>query len=152
MNIIPMGAVILVLACNACANKVTVAPIESPTEAQPQISILELMTTTIVPATNALWGIDEPQSDEEWQAYMSVADETIAAFEQTRMGGSGPNDAVWVADPRWTAYANEAILAGEQFKEAIQAQDMEAIWTAGDALLAPCSSCHNDFNPAVNNQ
>jgi cytochrome c556 len=149
MNIKTIGAVILALACHACASKVTDAPVEPVAEAQPQLSILELMNTIIVPATNTLWGIDEPQTDEEWQAFMSVADETIAAFEQTRNGGSGPQDADWAADPRWAAYANEAISAGEQFKVAIQAQDMEAIWTAGDALLAPCTACHNDFNPAV---
>ena len=87
MNIKTIGAVILALACHACASKVTDAPVEPVAEAQPQLSILELMNTIIVPATNTLWGIDEPQTDEEWQAFMSVADEMIAAFEQTRNGG-----------------------------------------------------------------
>ena len=139
----------LVLVCQACTGQNIDKPGGSAEQTPAQMSILDLMTSTIVPVTNALWGIDEPQSDEEWQSFLRVADESIAAFEQTRAGGSGQSDAAWAADPRWTDYSNQAIEASQQYKAAIRAQDMEAIWTAGDALLAPCTACHQDFNPAV---
>ena len=144
------STLILFAFLSACSHQTSQSDTESTlAETSPQISILELMTNQVVPLTNALWGIDEPQTDEEWNAFLSVADDAISAFEQTRRGGSGPKDAEWTADPRWVDYSNQAIAASEQYKDAIRAQDMEAIWTAGDSLLAPCTSCHQDFNPAV---
>jgi hypothetical protein len=151
MNMKLAFSLILLVFVNACSSYTSQSDTEDPQdETPPQISILDLMINQVVPLTNTLWAIDEPQSDEDWNAFLSVADDAISAFEQTRRGGSGPKDAEWAADPRWTDYSNQAIAASEQFKEAINAQDMEAIWTAGDAMLAPCTTCHQDFNPAVN--
>lgn len=141
--------ILLVYLC-ACTDQVSYSDTDDQQDETPsQVSILDLMTNQVVPLTNTLWGIDEPQSNDEWNAFLSVADEAISAFEQTRGGGSGPKDAEWAADPRWVEYSNQAIAASEQYKEAIIAQDMEAIWTAGDALLEPCTICHQEFNPAV---
>ena len=39
----------------------------------PTMSINDLMITVVTPATDTLWGIEDPQSDEEWQVYIDAA-------------------------------------------------------------------------------
>lgn len=123
--------------------------ISNDPNAERELSIMELMVSKVTPATDTLWGIDDPQTDADWQVFIDAADVTIAAFEQSKMGGSGPNDDVWAADDRWKAYADAVIAAANSAKVAIDARDMDAIWEAGDALYTPCEACHIDFNPAV---
>jgi hypothetical protein len=114
-----------------------------------ELSIMELMVSNVTPATDTLWGIEDPQTDDEWQVFIDAADATIEAFEQAKKGGTGPNDNAWAADPVWQAYADEVIAAAKSAKTAISARDMEAVFEAGDALYTPCEACHIDFNSAV---
>lgn len=137
---------ILVTGCTAADGKQATA---NDPVVEREVSIMELMVSKVTPATDTLWGIDDPQTDEEWQVYVDAANETIAAFEQSKIGGAGPNDKVWAADPKWQAYADEVIAAANSAKTAIAARDMDAMFEAGDALYTPCEACHIDFNPAV---
>jgi cytochrome c556 len=114
-----------------------------------ELSIMELMVSNVTPATDTLWGIDDPQTDEEWQVFVDAANATIAAFEQAKKGGAGPNDDAWATDPKWQAYADAVIAAAMSAKRAIAARDMDAMFEAGDALYTPCEACHIDFNVAV---
>lgn len=115
----------------------------------PDQTIMELMVTVVAPATDILWGIENPQTDEELQVYVTAADRTIAAFEQAKLGGAGPYDAIWISSSNWHAYADEAIAAAEKYKQAVVARDMDAVSEASDSLYPPCESCHADFNLAA---
>ena len=112
-------------------------------------TIMELMVVIVTPASDTLWGADDPQSPEEWKTLDDAAVTLIRAFEATRKGGTGPNDDAWAKDPRFVAYLDEEIAAAEAARAAIAAQDIDALFEAGDALYGPCESCHIDFNPAV---
>jgi hypothetical protein len=112
-------------------------------------SILELMTIAVAPATDTLWGADDPQTDAEWQALKDAATETIVAFERAKTGGSGPNDNAWAANDDWQTLSNDVIAAAELAKKAIAERDIEALWDAGDPLYTPCEACHIAFNPGV---
>lgn len=130
---------------------------EQPTQEQPTEisstanagSIMELMVARITPATDILWGVDDPQTDADWRVLIDAADAIITAFEKTKLGGTGTNDAQWAADSRWQDYANEVISAAEDAKRAIKDRNMDALYDANDALYTPCETCHIDFNPGV---
>ena len=139
-------APVLLLALAACADD---APTEATVDVPHESTILELMLTRVVPASDTIWGIEDPKTDEEWAVFVAAADETIAAFEQAKKGGSGLNDAAWAADPKWQAYSDQVIAAAEQTKTAVAARNIEAMWDAGGELYTPCEECHIDFNPGV---
>jgi len=113
---------------------------------------MEVMIVTITPATDILWGVDDPQTDEDWQVLDDAAVTVIEAFERTRNGGAGPNDNTWAADAKFQTYIDEDIAASNAARTAIAAKDLDALFEAGDALYSPCENCHIDFNPAVSRE
>lgn len=115
-------------------------------------SIMEVMIVTITPATDILWGVDDPQTDEDWQVLDDAAVTVIEAFERTRNGGAGPNDNTWAADAKFQAYIDEEIAASNAARAAIAGKDLDALFEAGDALYSPCENCHIDYNPAVSGE
>jgi len=115
-------------------------------------TIMDIMVVTITPATDILWGVDDPQTDEDWQVLDDAAVTVIEAFERTRNGGSGPEDNTWAADAKFRAYIDEEIAASNAARVAIAAKDLDALFEAGDALYLPCENCHIDYNPAVSGE
>jgi hypothetical protein len=122
-----------------------------PARSLPQlkVTILELMAATVTPASDTLWGVEDPQTNEEWQVLDAAAEEIIKAFEQAKLGGVGPNDSNWASEPKWQAYADEEIVAGQAARDAIVARDLDALLAAGDLLYPPCEACHIDYNPSL---
>lgn len=118
----------------------------------PVLSVNDLMVTIVTPATNTLWGIEDPQSDEEWQVFIDAAETVIDAGESIKKGGAGPNDNEWASDPAWQAFADRLIGAGTDAKKAAQNQDIDAMYTAGEVLYPPCEECHLQFHPGVKGQ
>ena len=114
-----------------------------------EITIMEVMVETITPASDTLWGVDDPQSDADWQLLDDAAKSIIEVFEKIRNGGGGPNDAAWASEAKFQAYIDEEITAGEAARAAIAAQDLDALFAAGDSLYSPCENCHIDYNPGV---
>jgi cytochrome c556 len=110
---------------------------------------MELMVVTVTPATDTLWGIENPQSDEEWQVFIDAANAIIEAGRTMKLGGAGPRDNEWAADPAWQAFADQLIGAAEDARAAAENQDVEAMYTAGEVLYPPCEECHLQFNPGV---
>jgi cytochrome c556 len=115
----------------------------------PTISINDLMTNIVTPATNTLWGVEDPQTDEEWKVLEDAALETIRAGRQAQRGGTGPNDNTWAADEVWQGYAREMTAAAEAGLEAIRARNLDALFEANDVLYPPCENCHLKFHPGV---
>ena len=78
-------------------------------------SVNDVMVTIVTPATNTIWSIEDPQTDEEWQIFIEAAAQLIDAATQIRAGGSGPNDSSWAEDPAWQRYTD--VLIESQGKE-----------------------------------
>jgi len=116
---------------------------------EPTMSIMELMVTVVTPATDTLWGIEDPQTDEDWQVFIDAADTVIDSGRTIKVGGTGPNDRTWAADPAWQALADRLIGAGEDARTAAENRDIDAMFTAGEVLYPPCEECHLQFNPGV---
>lgn len=113
----------------------------------PTMSIEDLMLTVITPATNTLWGIEDPQTDAEWQVFIDAADIVIDAGETIKAGGTGPNDSAWAGDSEWQALAERIIAAGLDARSAAVNKDLDAMVAAGDLLYPPCEECHVRFHP-----
>jgi cytochrome c556 len=116
---------------------------------EPTVPIMELMVAVVAPMTDTLWGIEDPQSDAEWQVFIDAANTIIDAGRTMKVGGTGPNDNEWAADPAWQAFADQLIGAAEDARAAAENQDVEAMYTAGEVIYPPCEECHLQFNPGV---
>jgi len=114
-----------------------------------ELSIKDLMLSRITSASNTLWGVEDPQSDAEWQVFDNAALELSADFETLRAGGSGSNDKEWAGKDSWQQYIDEEIAALDAARQAIKMRDIEKLWEANDALYTPCEACHIKFNPGV---
>ncbi len=112
-------------------------------------SVNDVMISIIAPATNTLWGIDDPQSDEDWQVFVDAADVVIETAAEIRAGGAGPNDRQWAESPEWQAFADRLIAAGTDARKAAEDKDVEAMYAAGDILYPPCEECHIQFHPGL---
>ena len=116
---------------------------------EPTISINDLMITVVAPSTDTLWGIDDPQTEEDWQVFIDAANRVIDAGNTIKVGGTGPNDDTWAKDPDWQSFADQLIGAGVDARTAAENRDIEAMWTAGEVLYPPCEECHIKFHPGV---
>ncbi len=130
---------------------VTVAGQDDP-PANPEMSVNDLMITIVTPATDTLWGIEDPQTAEDWQVFVDAADVVIDAGRTMKNGGTGPNDAGWAADPAWQALTDALIGAGRDARQAAVNQDIEAMYAAGEVLYPPCEECHLQFHPGFREQ
>jgi len=130
-----------------------IVTLSAQTPPQPTIPTKQLMETTITDASNAIWNaFDPPKSDEEWAALEKAALTLIDATKLNAVGGTGPMDKEWAAQPAWKPF-NEAMLQASQGAlKAIRAKNHEALLAASDQLYPPCEGCHMLFNPGVVNQ
>ncbi len=141
-------APMLMLACSSPGKDSAPAAQHAPAPTR-ESSVMELMVAKVAPATDILWGADNPQTDAEWQVLSDAAADTLAVFHQVKKGGSGSNDAARATDTKWQAYEDEVMSAAESAQRAINSRDIDALWEANDALYTPCESCHIDFHPGV---
>lgn len=119
---------------------------------QPVASILDRMQLEIAPATDILWSVDDPQTDEQWSVLEQAAVEMIGLAQKTALGGSGPRDLEWSSNPSYQVMNQLMLDAAKASLTAIQARDLDALFEAGDQLYAPCEACHLQFNPGVAGQ
>jgi hypothetical protein len=130
---------------SACQNTTS----DTAEDAVPTMSINDLMVTVVTPATDTLWGIEDPQTDEDWQVFIDAANIVIEAGKTIKVGGTGPDDNDWASDPAWDAFADTLIGAGVDARNAANNKDVEAMYTAGEVLYPPCEECHIQFHPGM---
>lgn len=114
-----------------------------------ELSVKQLMEGVITPATNALWEIYEPESEEDWLQIQNAAMTTIAASTLTAVGGAGSQDMAWANDPIYQVFNQAMLDAAKQALQAAINRDVAAFQTASEVLYPPCEACHLQFNPAV---
>ncbi len=119
-------------------------------DAGPAGSVNNLMLTVITPATDTIWGIEDPQTDEEWQVFIDAAAQVIDAAQQIKNGGSGPNDSAWAEDPEWQQFADELIESGVEIQAAARARDPDTLTNvSNEKMYPPCEECHLQFLPGA---
>ena len=114
-----------------------------------RVSVRDVMEGVITPATNTLWGVEDPQSDEDWRPLEEAAIAVITAGTLIRSGGAGADDADRAADPRWQAWSDTMVEAALTALEAVRARDLDAMIEATNVMYPPCEECHIAFHPGV---
>jgi hypothetical protein len=116
-------------------------------------SVNDIMVTIITPATNTIWGIEDPQTDEDWQVYVDAAAQLVDAATRIKSGGAGPSDSSWAENPEWQRFADVLIESGLEIQEAAREGDLETlINVSNDKMYPPCEECHIMFHPGVQEQ
>lgn len=141
--VLASGTIVFLFACGQLGT-------DAPTGPPPSIN--DTMISVITPATNTLWGVEDPTSDGDWKSLRDAADATLAATKMIKHGGSGANDTEWARNPEWQAFADTMLAAAQDAREAIEQRDLEALLEANDVLYPPCENCHNRFHPGLNQQ
>lgn len=118
--------------------------------ADEKVSVNDTMINVITPATNTLWGVEDPQTEADWKELAAAAALVIEATQSIRQGGSGSKDMQWSANADWQAFADRLIAAAEDATAAAKAMDLDALLNANDVLYPPCEECHLQFHPGVN--
>ncbi len=122
----------------------TVAP--SYTQEIRQLTVLEVMTNMVVPASAALWGAYEVQTEQQWLELEAAAMALITAGEMLGEGGSAAIDLANAANADWQQYNQQMVEAARKMLSAIRERDEAALSTAGnDELYPPCESCHSKY-------
>lgn len=136
----------------------TLVPLVVSINAQEPVEILpgsvnDIMVSIITPATDTIWGIENPQTDEEWQVYIDAAAELIDAAARIKTGGAGPKDSTWANDAEWQRFADMLIESGKQVSAAAAARNLDAlIEVSNDMMYPPCEECHIMFHPGLQEQ
>lgn len=118
----------------------------------PDISINEIMVAQIDHAAHFIWdtpGMDVPDDDYGWERIEHHAIQLISSRSALSMGGSGVNDAMWIAQPSWREYVNLMNVASLLALDSARAKDMEGLRRAGDLLVDSCESCHRQYKPSI---
>jgi cytochrome c556 len=140
-----MQKILLLLASVLCVSSVVG---DEPGPVIPN-SVNDMMVSVITPATNTLWGIENPQTDADWQVFIDAADAVIETAGSLKHGGAGPNDQAWSESPDWQAFVDTLIEAGNAARQAALNKNVDAMFAAGDALYSPCEECHIQFHPGM---
>jgi hypothetical protein len=116
-------------------------------------SVNDVMVNIITPATNTIWGIEDPQTDEEWQVFIDAAAQLIDAATRIKAGGKGPNDSAWAEEAEWQRYADVLIDSGAEIQAAARERDLDTlINVSNDKMYPPCEECHVMFHPDMQQQ
>ena len=113
-------------------------------------SVNDVMLAIITPATNTIWGIEDPQSDQEWQVFIDAAAQVIDAANRIKAGGSGPHDSAWAKDPEWQRFADVLIESGLEIQAAARARNLDTLMdVSNEKMYPPCEECHLQFHPSM---
>lgn len=116
-------------------------------------SVNDVMVNFVTPATNTIWEIEDPQTDEEWQVFIEAASQLIDAATRIKSGGAGPNDTAWAQEAEWQRYADVLIESGQEIQAAAAARDLETVINvSNDKMYPPCEECHMMFHPGFREQ
>lgn len=124
----------------------------APEPSIPGTTVRELMIDIVTPATDALWGVEDPRTDAEWRVLDDAARDVIDVFRSIKLKEADRNDGSRPAQPNWDAYTDEVISAAEAARQAIGARDVDALLEAGNVLYPPCENCHLEYHPGVKGQ
>jgi cytochrome c556 len=154
-------AAILVVAVltSACGGSEPAAPAaattatSAPTTATPEVSVNAVMVALVDHAAHNLWAVERegnaPKSDADWSNIVEHAVQLAAAGPAITVGGTGPNDAVWVKTPSWHTYAQRMSDAAVAARKAADSKNMDALVAANGQLVETCEACHKEFKPSL---
>ena len=126
-------------------------PPPAPTVLNPTVSINEVMVDVIDHAGHNLWQVERrgkaPKTDQDWDNVEEHAVQLLAAATTITVGGTGPNDKVWISTPSWREHAKKMADAAADAMAAGQNKKFDALVAANGKLVDACEGCHKEFKP-----
>lgn len=114
--------------------------------AAPLLTVKQIMNGLITPTTATIWGAYQLETEAQWQEVENAALAVIGAGNLLALGGAGDGEVAMAAEAPWQDFNNDMIAAARQVLLAVEAQDEDALFAAGnDALYPPCESCHQRY-------
>jgi len=146
--------VLLTLSGCATAPPAVEAPkAEAAPAFKPAVNINDVMVSVVDHNSHILWDIGAPKkapkNDADWHVLEHASVTLAAAGSMVSIGGSGPDDAKWAADPEWRRLAQNMTDAALKAKLAVDSKNVPGVLAAGDDLVATCEACHAKFKPAI---
>ena len=68
-------------------------------------------------------------------------------FVPVARGGTGKNDAKWVAGADWQAWVRDMQKTAVELRATAKSKDVAKLAAAGDHLQEVCSACHAKYRP-----
>ncbi|MFM2124180.1 MAG: hypothetical protein RL328_631 [Acidobacteriota bacterium] len=119
----------------------------------PVVSVNDVMVGVVDHNSHVLWNVGEakkaPKNDADWHNLEHAAVTLAAAGSIIELGGSGPDDAKWAADPEWTKLNQAMTNAALKVKLAVDSKNVAGVLAGGDDLVMSCEGCHAKFKPAI---
>ncbi len=111
------------------------------------VSLNAVMVALVDHASEPLWldAYEPPTTEAGWRAAEHHAYQMAVGGKLIQLAGTGPNDATWVADPKWISMSDEMSAAGMDALAATKAKNVALLNAAGDRLVAACEACHIDY-------
>jgi cytochrome c556 len=143
----------VVLLLSGCA-ATTPAPEPKPeVKFKPVISTNDVMVEVVDHNSHMLWNVADkdkaPKTAADWHALEHASVGLAAAGSEIAVGGSGPDDQKWAANPEWTKLTQDMTNAALKAKLAVDGKNVAALLAAGDDLVVTCEACHAKFKPAL---
>jgi Cytochrome C' len=115
----------------------------------PPLSPLEVMRASIEIPADGLWAAEgaDKLTDEDWLLVDQDSVQLIAATSLVARGGTGKNDAKWVANADWQAWTRDMQKTAIELRGTVKSQDAAKLAAAADHLQEVCSACHAKYRP-----
>jgi cytochrome c556 len=136
----------------AAASSTATSPEASRPAVKPPFSVNEMMVMIVDQPGERLWDVEKggaPKTTEDWYRLENHAVALASAATLIQLGGTGPNDMVWSAQPEWRASADHLVSASLQARDAARAKDMAALVKANGVIVDACQSCHDKYKPDI---
>ena len=117
----------------------------------PDISINEVMVAQIDHASHFIWDAANPDNsaaDIDWEEVEHHAIQLISSRSAISMGGTGVNDAMWIAQTSWREYVNMMNDGAVLALTSARGENMAGLSRAGDILVESCEGCHQQYKPS----
>lgn len=118
----------------------------------PDISINDVMIAQIDHAAHFIWdgaNPDRDSADIDWDEVGHHAIQLISSRAALTMGGTGVNDAMWIAQRSWRQYVQEMNEASLLALNAARTENRAMLSRAGDLLVETCEGCHQQYKPEI---
>jgi len=112
-----------------------------------QLSINEIMTGVITPATNAIWegSYLDTLSDEDWQLLLQSSIQVYLSAEAISFAQMNDVDNGRLDMSDWQEWSRQLAELALVAKDAAENRDQMAFADAGDAMVEICEACHTAY-------
>jgi len=113
------------------------------------ISLLDVMRAAVEIPADGIWAAEgaEKLAEDDWQLADQDAVNLIAGTTLLASGGTGTNDAKWVANADWQNWVRDMQKTALQIRSAVKGMDQKKMAAAADHLQEICEACHTKYRP-----